>query len=728
MFLNLVMLAGLGGAAIPLVLHLLARARHQTLDWGAMMFLADLDPRQSRSSRLKQWTLLGMRMLLVAVLAMALARPVVSRRWGGAAAAQRTTAVIILDRSASLGYEEAGRSRFEKAREAALQVLAGLRRDDQVSLVLLGEQVEVRHAEPTGDLQAVAREVAELQVSGGAADLARGLAAARGILDDPACLDRELYVITDCQAANWAHADPGGAFAQWVANPRLPTRFYVIPVGGAQSDNLAVESVELAEGLAIRGQSNDALVRVRNHSSQPQAGVELRVSVLPPVDAGRLSGEFGQRLPPTTVTIGAGQTATVRVSGVVFQHAGSNLLTAELRSPGLEADNRAHLAVDVVEPIRTLIVSGDERADPVRRESYFLNLALAPFKTVGRKGDPAAVTIIGPESLPGPLNEHAVIVLANVPQVSAETARALEQRVYEGAGLIICPGGLTRVDNYNALLYRDGGGLLPARLSPAVGGDGSRATSILGMELGHPVFRFRRGGDPLPSAVIGRYFPATPRPADADVLAEYATGEPMLIEGARGRGRVLLLTTPLDADWNTLPLSPFYLPFIQSLVRHAHPAPPVKRNLAPGERIAAAFPQPLADLVLDEKPVRDQLSADGLQLRYDQTHRPGVYRLAYRTRAERARGDHGWNLSYYVVRREPRESDLTPMSEEQWASRQQALGFERLEPGGGEGVELSRLLAEQRAGRELWLTLLLAAFGLALGEIALARFWTEGAA
>src|SRR4051794_14085212 len=37
MFLNAIMLAGVGAAVMPIVLHLLARARYRTVDWGAML-------------------------------------------------------------------------------------------------------------------------------------------------------------------------------------------------------------------------------------------------------------------------------------------------------------------------------------------------------------------------------------------------------------------------------------------------------------------------------------------------------------------------------------------------------------------------------------------------------------------------------------------------------------------------------------------------------------------
>src|SRR5438477_8379358 len=164
MFLNPTMLAGLGGAAVPLVLYLLARARYRDVEWGAMMFLEARDPRSGAIARMKEWILLLTRMALVGLIAIALARPVIARKWAGQEG--RVTAVIVLDRSYSMGFEEAGRSRFARAREAVLQILAALRKGDEVALITVGEKVVA--AEPTANLQTVAGEVAEMEVLSGA--------------------------------------------------------------------------------------------------------------------------------------------------------------------------------------------------------------------------------------------------------------------------------------------------------------------------------------------------------------------------------------------------------------------------------------------------------------------------------------------------------------------------------------------------------------------------------
>src|SRR5881227_1617019 len=100
MFVNGLMLAGLGGAAVPLALHLLSRARYRTVNWGAMMFLTGAGRNELRRGRIRQWMLLLIRMAVVAVLAVALARPVIGQATN-AANEPKAIAAIVVDCSAS---------------------------------------------------------------------------------------------------------------------------------------------------------------------------------------------------------------------------------------------------------------------------------------------------------------------------------------------------------------------------------------------------------------------------------------------------------------------------------------------------------------------------------------------------------------------------------------------------------------------------------------------------
>jgi len=495
-----------------------------------------------------------------------------------------------------------------------------------------------------------------------------------------------------------------------------------VPVGSEKSENLAIESVEMVNGPAVKDQPAEVEVRVRNYGTTYRSGVELRVE-------GQMS----------TLAVGPESTVTTRVP-IRPREAGSRLVTATLTGTGLKFDDRMQAAVEVIEPISVLIVSGDERGPGagLSNESDFLRIALAPgaaAKARGQnagtlRGDPCVVTVESYDAWKSEdLRKYQVVVLANVAQLTAGQAVALEQYVYEGGGLWVAPGNLTRVENYNWMLYRDGTGILPAKLLPPTAEDGSEATTIQGIsDFDHPALRFLKGRpDPIPAVAIGRYFPVEVRSRDAKVLAQYASGKPFLVEGTAGRAHVLLMTVPADADWGTLPLTNFYLPMAQSAVRYLASGLSAERNLKPGEAIVARFgPGMDARKVQIKLPAGEGgavkpvvLPVTGGEVRFTGTQHPGVYDL---TVVDGNVPDWAKKVQY-VVQTPPRESDLTPLTAQQWGAMGKSLDFEMVDPG---ERSIGTVVAGARRGRELWLTLVGMVVVLSILELAVARRWGGG--
>jgi hypothetical protein len=724
-FHNVLMLAGLGAAAVPLVLHLLSRARYRTVDWGAMLFLRGAEAKHRQSTRLNQLLLVLVRMALVALLAVALARPVVRGAWIGQAQGGRVTAAIVLDCSASMAFEENGRSRFELARGAARQVLAGLRREDRAFLVLAGQEASAQDLRVTPELRAIDARLATLAPGHGRGDLVQALQAAWDHLAEHEKFNRQIFVITDRQAAAWQAAE--GFDPPWRDQPResaVPTQVFVVPVGSTEADNIVVESVDLLDPPAIRGQPVEVEVRLRNVGPVQRAALPLVLK----------SGE--RTLYEAKVNLAPGAAGSFRASVKEgFPAAGSQVLSAAVASKGYTADDRLDSVVDVIDPVRVLLLSGDERpAGTLRGESDFVRVALAPFQTAtGQPGrDPCVVEVKTVEQWAEvKLDAYDVVVLANVEQFDRRQVQELEQYVYGGGGLLIAPGNLSRVDNYNELFYRNGAGVLPAELLLPTPGDGSQATALLGWRPDHPVFRFLRGRpDPLPSSTIGRYFPARPRQPDARSLAEYVSGWPFLVEPPRQanerRGRVVLMTTPLDADWSTLPLSNFYLPFAQSLVRYLSGGTVTDRNLLPGEPLQASFDGPAVNRTValqrpgDGPPVPLELLRYGsrAEVRYGETREAGEYRLVVTDEGQPPRTLH------FVVATPRDESDLAQLDEAGWKALEQSLGLERVET---TDQPIAAAMSRSRDGRELWSVLLCGVLVLAVLELAMARAYSRAA-
>ena len=720
-FLSPLMLLGVGAAVLPLVLHLLSRSRYRTVDWGGMLFLAmPGDARQRRSARLHRWALLLLRMAIIAALAFALARPVLPGRWGTTATqgpqGNRLAAVIVLDCSGSMAYEENGVPRMDLARGAARQVLEVLQPGDSAGVILAGAgpgRGAPANMPLTTDLQAVADRVALARAGLGSADFAASVSDALQQLQRSAAdvAGHDVYVVCDRQKLSWAAARDDAFASMWREYQAAghPTRLMVIPVGSTDVQNVAVESIELQNAPAIRGQPAELEVRLRNYGPVQRAALPLSVKV----NGGQKGYETKVDLPPD---------GTVSVKAPVrFDKAGSYVVTASVTSHGLTADDRLDAAVEAVDPVKVLIVSGDERAaGSFRSESDFLRVALAPFGGTDAGGDAPVVQVVPVEKWNDvALADFQVVVLANVEWLMPAQVRALEQFVYErGGGLFVTLGNLTRAEDYNDLLYRYGGGLLPAELSPPTPADGSQATSLLGYRADHPIFRFLRSRPGLlPAATIGRYFPVYD--AQSQSLAEYLTGEPFLIEKQFGtKGKVLLLTTTIDADWNTLPLSNFYLPFVQSAVRYLAAQSVVKSNLSPGQPIRLTFPTDAERKVTLTLPDDTQQPLPVLrfgalpEVNYGATSVPGRYAL----RVQEGNGPE--RTQFFVVHGPQGESRLDRMEEDDWQALERDLQLRRVEPG---RAPISAELSGPRRGTELWAVALGLVFLLCVLELMVGR-------
>jgi Ca-activated chloride channel homolog len=103
--------------------------------------------------------LLLLQVLVLTLAAMALARPYFQTR-----APQGRSVAVILDASLSMQATDVAPSRFEQAREAALQVARSLEPDDEMMAVLAGAQTEVLTSF-TRDAGALERAIADAQPS-----------------------------------------------------------------------------------------------------------------------------------------------------------------------------------------------------------------------------------------------------------------------------------------------------------------------------------------------------------------------------------------------------------------------------------------------------------------------------------------------------------------------------------------------------------------------------------
>lgn len=132
-FLHPWMLAGLLAAAIPILLHLLARREPPTVVFPAVRYLVTTTREHQRRLKLQNWLLLLLRTLLVATLVMAAAGPTVPL--SGVPGHAPSALVLVLDNSPSSGTMAGGSPQLAQLVAAARQILGRATPDDALWLI-----------------------------------------------------------------------------------------------------------------------------------------------------------------------------------------------------------------------------------------------------------------------------------------------------------------------------------------------------------------------------------------------------------------------------------------------------------------------------------------------------------------------------------------------------------------------------------------------------------------
>ena len=155
-------------AGVPILIHLLNRQRFRPMAWGAMRFVEAAWRRTRRRMQLENLLLLLLRAGVIALLALALARPFLERSSPLAALTEsRRDIVVLLDVSASMGHRQGLETPFDRARARAAELFSELRDDrgDRAWLFLAGRTPRLLSwgdpAKASAALEAVLRETDE---------------------------------------------------------------------------------------------------------------------------------------------------------------------------------------------------------------------------------------------------------------------------------------------------------------------------------------------------------------------------------------------------------------------------------------------------------------------------------------------------------------------------------------------------------------------------------------
>lgn len=697
-FSNPILLWAALAALLPVVIHFLMRFWHLDVPWGGGYVLERALARYKGRVQWLRWLLIGLRMLVLALLAVFFAAPKPAQAPEGRGGIHR---IVVVDGSYSMQAEtslEGGThlTRWDEAKMGVTRLLDTASTQDTWSLYFLGREPGwLVQDQPVSRRNEALEVIDSLRVGNHRAQIARGLAEVA-----ETCRGRRtaLYLFADDQTISWdevAQADAG-------LPPELP--FYWIDPPVASRHNLAVTAVRLSHERILRGHPCSVFVAVRNFGDRPVKHLEVSIMA---------DGTFSSR---ETVSLIPGQEEWVH-GEVSFDTPGAHYVTARLPRDVLSADNVMAAGIDVMDALKVVVLR-NARVGPFRSAWPFLSEAAAVARQNQARGALELELVTDDRAAPS-IRDADLVLLDAGRTLNQATTDALRRFVRDGGGLVLAAGANVDAAAWNERLGDSG--LLPAPLTRQNVREfsGDDFVSLARSEFdsyGLRSFEKMDDGD-LGEARFYSWYEVGEYAADTRVLARYSNGSPFALLRSHGLGRTLLLTAGLDGNGNNLVVREFFLPLITELFSEAASGAIHPRTVRTGEPVRCLAPNPRhvqrvtfveeaaapEVLRIDRREGRNEVvSEDGARM-------PGVCSVLFET-------DFGLRRVWFGAQGPRVDSDLTALRPETAQDLQAQLGMRRVS-GTAELERLEQGEMDQDYGSHVGLALL----AICLGELALGK-------
>ncbi len=678
-FLNSAFLLALAAVSIPLIIHLLSKRRIKTIEFSSLKFLEQMQKSRMRWLKIKELLLLVLRMMIIALIVMAFARPTLRGFVGSSKAA--SSVVVILDRTASMEAEGETGSIFDEAKRMAGRLFDILDPGDVVTIISYpgsGAPFIVGPFNPGDNLKRRLKDIEQGYQTG---DVGEALQAGLEILQGSPDLNREIYIFSDHQRGNWDNLPPEILQTESWEGIHI---FSILsePTG---ADNVGITDILYPPQILIPGENFDLEAELVNHGRGTLQNILVGVVV------------DGQRRAQASVSLPPNHPSRV---GVTFKldSPGDHGGYVEIDYDRYGLDNKRYFSLHVPEKISLLTVG--QTANNLK----LLNLVLDREEAgqIDYKGIGAA------DLLRENLERYNVILLYDLPNLDPAREAAVERFVSAGGGLLVSLGRSSSTAYWKRFLMENAG-VSPGELA------GKTGEYIIwdNFDFEHPIFSLYSPDDEDRS-----------RPTVPDIHINYYRH----LEGGRAIGSsgsginllvesetkpILVFSSGLDLLTGDIPAHSFFVPFLVRSIEYlgSHEAGGgfagvigelsswnVRGDITGGLKLISP-----ANTIEDLLPAR---TATGSLVSFTEFGPPGIYSLKS--------GEE--TLSLLAFNTDRAESSAETITIEEIG---ELLGIDvrTITP----GSDMKTSIKEARFGRELWKEFLLAVLILLIIESLLGR-------
>lgn len=522
MLLTPLFLLGLLGLGLPWWLHRLETQATEREPFSTTRFMEASKKRIHVQRKLKYLLLMALRMLFLALLAFAFARPILLRDEVVVVSEDTTHHVIVLDTSFSMHYGD----HFATARERAQTLIAGMGSDDIASLYTADTAVTTI-VEPSADPQTLSQALPGLTPGNGRLDLGAMVLALNGLIEESRA-NFVLHLIGDFQLSGQAVR-----FADMVPDVinGHPVTLDLQQVDPEPRPNWTVDAVLVENRSRVI-----ASVRAFNSPGASEKTVTLLVN--------------GEQQQSQTLQTGTAPNGSWQVSfdAVTFSE-GDNRVDIRLApADALPEDDLRHAVFDNAPPAPVLLLTDD-------LDSLGVTYLRAALETAPRGYSVEAMDVADFD--PRVIQRYPWLVIEDIGIVNAGLETALRNYLNNGGAMFAAAG--PRAAGLATLPLLDSAVSVP----PPTTDHTVPPPQITRIDTSHPTLNAGEGW----SSVNARPVRLTLTDADRVLIAQ-TDNQPLLLERAIGTGRLMLLATSLDNSTSDLPVKPVFVSFMAEVAQY----------------------------------------------------------------------------------------------------------------------------------------------------------------
>jgi hypothetical protein len=525
-------------AFLPIIFHLIRKFRVRKIRFSSLLFLKATPKELIRKRRIQDLILLIVRCTILALLALAFARPFIpEERIALIQQKQDKSMVVVIDNSFSMQYGEV----FERARKEALRIIENAGNSDEIAVVVFSDEA-TQMTQLNNQIQDHKNIVEQgIKVSNRKTDFYKSLRLAEEILKNAKHEFQEIILISDLQTKGWS-----GQFENWKINPDI--HFVPIKVSENIQSNVFIDKFSLKQRRTGKTVGVQYGIQIQTVGEKDTSGKEVALWI----NDEKLDTQKSQGM--------------VDLDQIYFQQRdlkeGVYQGLLKLPQDSLDIDNFYYFNLMVSPPPSILCIDGSPPSS--RSNRYYLQNCFNLGDQSLYRFSSSEKNILNSKNL----QEYQLVFLTNENYLTEQQLTTLKRYVNQGGNLVISFGNKTDIKRFSDNLGFLGIGNIIEKVRVRQ----IQTTSALISEVDykHPIFELfaRTGTGDIFKPKFSQYVKVDPD-STVQVIGKYDTGDPLLMEEKLGEGKILLFTSSFNTEWGDFPVNEIFLPLVYQIVSYA---------------------------------------------------------------------------------------------------------------------------------------------------------------